>query len=131
MDLRRYRKRPDEYVIAVQLDLVTDGFTYEKWGAEQTCKAGDWVVDNAGDVYTIDGEAFARTYRRIGPGQYAKTTPVWARVAEKPGQVETLEGVTHYQAGDYLVFNREDGGDPYAISAAKFEAMYEPAPEGD
>ncbi len=59
----RYRKKSDSYVIAVQLDLDTDGFTYRKWGGEQRCKIGDWIVDNRGDIYTVDGEVFARTYR--------------------------------------------------------------------
>ena len=122
---RRYRKKADQFVVAVQLDLDTDGFIYRKWGAEQRCQQGDWVVDNDGDHYTVDGEVFARTYRKISPGIYVKTTPIWAEVASEPGQVDTKEGVSRYQAGDYLVSNNEDGTDAYCISAAKFESMYE------
>ena len=122
---RRYRKRADQFVVAVQLDLKTDGFTYQKWGAQQRCEQGDWIVDNNGDHYTVNGEVFARTYRKISPGIYVKTTPIWAEVAAEPGQVDTKEGVSHYQAGDYLVSNNEDGTDAYCISAAKFESMYE------
>ena len=123
---RRYRKRADQFVVAVQLDLKTDGFTYRKWGAQQRCEQGDWIVDNNGDHYTVNGEVFAKTYRKISPGIYVKTTPIWAEVAAEPGQVDTKEGVSHYQAGDYLVSNNEDGTDAYCISAAKFESMYEP-----
>ena len=122
---RRYRKKADQFVVAVQLDLDTDGFIYRKWGADQRCQQGDWVVDNDGDHYTVDGEVFARTYRKISPGTYVKTTPIWAEVASKSGQVPTKEGASHYQAGDYLVSNNEDGTDAYCISAAKFESMYE------
>ena len=122
---RRYRKKADQFVVAVQLDLDTDGFIYRKWGAEQRCQQGDWVVDNNGDHYTVDGEVFARTYRKISPGIYIKTTPIWAEVASEPGQVDTKEGTSRYQAGDYLVSNNEDGTDAYCISAAKFESMYE------
>jgi hypothetical protein len=122
---RRYRKKADQFVVAVQLDLDTDGFSYRKWGAEQRCQQGDWVVDNDGDHYTVDGEVFARTYRKLSPGIYVKTTPIWAEVASKSGQVLTKEGASHYQAGDYLVSNNEDGTDAYCISAAKFESMYE------
>jgi hypothetical protein len=122
---QRYRKKADQFVVAVKLGLDTEGFTYRKWGAEQKCKAGDWVVDNNGDVYTIDGGVFARTYRSVGPGIYVKTTPIWAERATQPGSVATKEGRSHYNAGDYLVFNNEDGTDPYCISAAKFELMYE------
>ena len=50
----QYRKRPDRFVLAVRLDLDTPGFAYRKWDGEQRCKAGDWIVDNDGDVYTVD-----------------------------------------------------------------------------
>ena len=120
----RYVKRADHAVVAVQLALETTGFTYRKWGGVQTCKAGDWLVNNGGDIYTVDRETFERTYREVGPGTYVKTTPVWAEVALVAGSVQTKEGVTHYRVGDYLVFNEERGGDAYAVSADKFEAMY-------
>jgi len=121
----RYRKKPSQYVIAVQLKLDTDGFSYRKWGAEQRCKSGDWLLDNNGDIYTVDKDSFERTYRRVKSGYYVKTTPIWAEVAEQAGSVPTKEGESHYQAGDYLVSNNEDGSDAYCVSAAKFEAMYE------
>ncbi len=122
---KRYRKRAHQYVVAVQLTLDTDGFVYRKWGAEQRCNPGDWLVDNGGDIYTVDKKVFADTYEQIDPGRYKKTTPIWAEPASEPGVVETKEGHSHYQAGDYLVSNNEDGTDAYCISADKFEAMYE------
>jgi hypothetical protein len=124
-DRKRYRKKPNQFVIAIRLDLETEGFTYQKWGAEQRCKRGDWLVDNEGDIYTIDSEVFARTYRKVDTGKYVKTTPIWAEVASESGSVTTEEGKSHYKAGDYLVSNNEDGTDAYCISAAKFKAMYE------
>jgi hypothetical protein len=124
-DRRRYRKKKDQYVVAVQLALETEGFTYRKWGADQRCKPGDWLVDNAGDIYTVDREVFAATYRQVAPGHYIKTTPVWAERAAKAGVVATKEGQSHYKSGDYLVSNNEDGTDAYCVSASKFEAMYE------
>ncbi|HEV8434039.1 MAG TPA: hypothetical protein VGR95_11550 [Thermoanaerobaculia bacterium] len=124
---RKYVKRPSESVVAVKLDLDIDGFTYRKWGATQTCKRGDWLVDNKGDVYTVDGETFARTYRATGSGTYVKTTPVWAEVATAAGDVPTKEGSTHYEPGDYLVYNEPDGGDGYAVARESFERMYAPA----
>ena len=57
---------------AIQLNLATEGFRYEKWGGTQTCKAGDWIVNNNGDVYSIDAESFARTYHSVGNGLYVK-----------------------------------------------------------
>jgi hypothetical protein len=122
---KRYRKRDNQYVVAVQLKLDTNGFTYRKWGAEQRCKPGDWMVDNGGDIYTVDEKVFIDTYEQIDPGRYKKTNPIWAELASEAGVVETKEGQSHYQAGDYLVSNKEDGTDAYCISADKFEAMYE------
>jgi hypothetical protein len=123
---QRFRRRPDRPVAAVRLPLDSDGLRYRQWGAEQHGKPGDWLVDNEGDVYTVDAASFARTYRAVGTGAYVKTTPVWASRAEAAGSVATQEGRTHYAAGDYLVSNRKDGSDAYAIAADKFESLYEP-----
>ena len=123
---RRYRKKDNQFIIAVQLNLKTEGLVYQKWGSEQHGKPGDWLVDNQGDVYTVDRETFESTYAQKGPGIYLKTTPVWAEQATEPGKVATKEGFSHYRAGDYLVFNNEDGTDAYCVSAKKFESMYEP-----
>ncbi|MBI5721216.1 MAG: hypothetical protein HZC37_26395 [Burkholderiales bacterium] len=127
MSLRqRYRRKPDQAVVAVQLRLETEGLRYRKWGHEQQARAGDWLVDNDGDVYTVAAESFARTYREVGRGTYVKSTPVWAEQAREAGSVITREGRTAYAAGDWLVSNHEDGSDAYAVGAEKFEAMYEP-----
>jgi hypothetical protein len=123
---RRYRKKAGAFVVAVPLALETEGFVFRKWGAEQRCGAGDWIVENHGDVYTVKADVFARTYARVGPGHYVKTTPVWAEVAAEAGVVSTREGRSGYQAGDYLVFNDEEGTDRYCVDRARFEAMYEP-----
>ncbi len=127
---RRYVRRPDRPVAAVRLSLDTDGLVYRKWGGEQRAKPGDWLVDNDGDVYTVDAESFASTYRATGTGGYVKTTPVWAERAQSAGSVKTKEGATHYEAGDYVVSNNPDGSDGYAIAAAKFEALYALDTEG-
>lgn len=116
-------------MVAVRLALDTDGLVYRKWGGEQRAKAGDWIVDNDGDVYSVDADIFARTYRKTGAGSYVKTTPVWAERATQAGNVKTKEGVTHYDAGDYIVSNNRDGSDEYAVSAKKFEQMYTPEDE--
>ncbi|MBM3524278.1 MAG: hypothetical protein FJX57_15090 [Alphaproteobacteria bacterium] len=123
---RRFRRRPDQAVTAVQINLEMESLRYRKWGHDQLARPGDWLVDNGGDVYTVDRDTFARTYRSVGPGAYVKSTPIWAERAASAGSVATNEGRTAYQAGDWLVSNNEDGSDAYAISAVKFEAMYEP-----
>ena len=126
-ELRKYTKKPTSCVVAVQLDLDTEGFTYQKWGGPQRCKAGDWLVLNDGDTYTVDQETFSDTYELVSPGVFVKDSPVWARAAQAPGEIHTKEGVTQYAAGDYLVYNDPAGEDGYAVTKASFEAMYDPA----
>jgi hypothetical protein len=75
----------------------------------------------------VDRESFQATYEATGPGVYVKTTPIWAEVADAAGEVHTKEGATQYEKGDYLVYNRADGGDAYAVKRGEFERMYEPA----
>lgn len=124
MAKKKYRKRPDAPIVAVRLALDTSGFEYRKWDGIQRCKAGDWVVDNNGDCYTIDADTFAATYERVAPGQYVKSAPVWAEQATTAGMVATKEGSTSYEPGDYIVANNPDGTDSWAVGREKFEAMY-------
>jgi hypothetical protein len=130
---RKYVRNPDRPVAAVQLSLDTDGLVYRKWGADQLGKKDDWLVDNDGDVYTVDADVFAKTYKPVdrakNPGAYLKTTPVWAEEATDAGSVNTKEGVTRYEAGDYIVSNQPDGSDSYAIGGEKFQQLYVPAPD--
>ncbi len=128
-DLRKYRKKADQYVIAVKVDLDTAGFEYQKWEATQRCCAGDWLVLNNGDTYTVAADVFEQTYRQTHPGRYVKSTPVWAQVATEPGSIKTNEGSTAYLEGDYIVYNNENKTDGYAVSKAGFESMYEPLSE--
>jgi hypothetical protein len=124
--LKPYRRKAGSEVVAVRLDLDTDGFTYRKWGGTQTCKRGDWLVQSDGDVYTVDADTFAETYRQVRPGLYEKAAPVWGRLAEEPGQIRTKEGTTDYDAGDFLIYNDPEGRDGYAMAAERFKSLYEP-----
>lgn len=121
---RRYRKRKEQHVTAVQIRLETAGLEYEKWGAKQTGRPGDWLIDNDGDVYTISEDSFDSTYEQVSPGRYRKVAAVWAVQASRNGAVKTREGETVYEAGDYLVSNNDDGDDEYAVSKERFEQMY-------
>jgi len=126
MTRRRYRSRADRFVVAVQLKLDTEGLAYRKWDNPQRAKPNDWLVDNDGDVYTVDAESFARTYAELRRGHYVKTARVWAEQAGDGGRVATKEGHTAYAKGDWLVSNNEDGSDAYAVNPEKFEKLYEP-----
>lgn len=109
------------------MNLGVDGgcFTYTKWGGIQACDEGDWIVNNNGDCYTINADTFEATYECLALGIYHKVTPVWACKSTIGGYVSTREGRTLYLAGDYVVSNNEDGSDSYAVTAGKFESMYE------
>lgn len=122
---QRYRKKADQLVIAVQLELEQAKLTYRKWGDLQTARRGDWLVDNEGDIYTVEQASFHDTYERVRPGLYRKTAPIWAERMTQAGAVATKEGLSNYAAGDYLVSNQQDGGDAYCIAADKFTRMYE------
>ena len=123
--MQEYRRKKQTTVTAVRLDLETEGFTYEKWGGTQRCKPGDWLVNNQDDVYTVDAETFARTYRMVSPGVYEKSGQVWAEQAREPGTIRTKEGSTAYEAGAYLVYNERHRRDGYAMSKETFESLYE------
>lgn len=124
--LKRYRRREKTTVTAVQIDLETEGFNYRKWGGVQIARAGDWLVNNNGNVYTIDREAFEQTYTATGPGVYEKIGPVWAREAQADGQVKSTSGFSGYSAGDMIVFRDTDELDGWAMNAEEFNRLYEP-----
>lgn len=124
-DRKKYIKKSDTAVVAVQLNLDFEGFAYHKWGHDQRCSPGDWLVDNGGDVYTVDQEVFRNTYQQVSPGNYKKVKPIWAEVADESGVVKTIEGQTSYEAGDYLIADDRDGPFTYSVSPGKFESMYE------
>ena len=129
MTRARYRKKSGQTVTAVRLALDTKGFIYRKWGGEQHCDGGDWIVDDDGEVHTVDADSFTATYAMVSPGRYEKCAPVWAERASAAGSVETKEGVTRYEAGDFVVSNDAEGDDSWAVAKDRFEATYEPLDE--
>lgn len=120
-----YRKKNNHQVTAIQLKLVTNGLRYEKWGASQTAKADDWLVENNGECYTVAADVFARTYQQVSAGRFVKVTVLQAYQASESGVLKTLEGSTRYQPGDYIVSNDPDNpADIYAVEKHRFEELY-------
>lgn len=120
-----YKKKAGQPVTAVQLNIEDASLLYMKWGGTQSAQEGDWVVDNDGEVYTIEKESFAQTYKAVSPGRYEKVGLVWAVIAPSSGEVVTKEGYSVYEKGDFLVYNNKDGTDGYCMSAEKFNSMYD------
>lgn len=133
-ELKPYRRRDNTPVTGIPLDLIAKPdnqtgdplFTYHRWDNPQTAKTGDWLIKNADEIYTVDRETFENTYCPTDTdGQYIKTSKVWAKRATEPSTIQTREGSTRYDAGDWLVYNDPRGQDGYAISADRFLELYE------
>lgn len=124
--MKQFIKKERQIITAIQINMELQNaeLRYEKWGGSQQAKLGDWIVENGGDVYTIDQDSFSATYRLVSPGRYEKVAPVWAEETTHMGTIATKEGESQYVAGDYLVYNNENGTDGYAVSKEKFESMY-------
>ncbi len=110
-------------VQAIQLDTIA--LSYTKWGGQQKSKKGDWLLSKNGDQYTCEKAVFKQTYKPLKgkPGWYFKDASVKAVVAQEDGKVETLEGLSSYKKGDYIITN--PGGDRYCIKKSDFEKLYE------
>lgn len=124
MPRMKYKKTSEQAVTGVQINLETEGLCYIKWGGEQRCKSGDWLINNAGECYTVEEESFAKTYSEVSPGRYVKTGTVWAEQSKEDGSVKTKEGTSKFLAGDYIVSNNEDGTDAYTVPKKNFEKWY-------
>eukprot|EP00455_Lapot_gusevi_P055727 TRINITY_DN9101_c0_g2_i1.p1 TRINITY_DN9101_c0_g2~~TRINITY_DN9101_c0_g2_i1.p1 ORF type:complete len:218 (-),score=86.10 TRINITY_DN9101_c0_g2_i1:67-720(-) len=120
-----YRKKILVYAFRSS-DPVT---VFKSWGTGES-KPGDWVIVGPGDdVYTCDAKIFMSTYRPEPnkPFVYRKIGKIWARKMEHAFLVETLEGMEHGEANDYLAQNPVDG-EQWPIDAATFDKTYEVAP---
>lgn len=124
-----YKRRKVEPVTAIQLNFETDKdtktlFNYNKWGDKQSCKPGDWLVKSGDEVYTIDKDSFANTYKKEDGDRYYKAVGVYAVKAQEDGVISTKEGKTHYKRGDFIVYNDKGLTDGYAIDGEKFNSLY-------
>ena len=120
--MQKFNRKPNK-VTAIQLE---GDLTYLKWGGEQKAHKGDYLVNNNGDVYTIEKQSFNKTYKWVVSNSYSKFGSVWGFEASYDGAMSTKEGISEYKRGDYIVFNNEDETDGYCIKAEKFKDMYEP-----
>ena len=89
---QRYRRKADQLVTAICLALDFDGLDFRKWGDSQHADPGDWLVDNNGDVHTVDADTFTRTYQQVSPGRWIKVSDHRRRQCDHAGRAHTLPG---------------------------------------
>lgn len=121
--MKTYRKKATHTVFAIQASIKGNIY-YEKWDHNQKATEGDYLVDNEGDVYTVEKVTFESTYTEVGDHRYAKTALVKAEQATESGKIRTLEGLSSHNAGDYIVHNPRQG-DVYVVPQNEFESVYE------
>ena len=83
---RAYVKREAQGVVAVQLDLVTQGFTYEKWGGTQTCKPGQACIEYYG-IAGPKGPKFSSCEVKCGKDGSCPKPTTCVTIADGPGRV--------------------------------------------
>ena len=92
-------------------------------GDPLSASAGDWMLSDGGDHWSVAPDVFAASYEPVGDGRYAKTATVTAIQLTAPFAVDTLEGVATGAAGDWLV--RNPTGECWPVPAETFSKRYE------
>jgi hypothetical protein len=117
---RRYRS-----TATVHATRLTEAHTWQTArGSDLTGRAGDWRVTDGVEEWTVEAGIFARTYRQLPDGRYAKDATVDAVRTERPLDVPTLEGVARAEAGDWVL--RSDDGELWTVTDAYFRSAYAP-----
>lgn len=120
-DARRYR--PTTVVRATRLARPRSWRSAR--GSELSAAAGDWLVTDGAEEWTVVPDVFARSYRRLPDGRFAKDAPVAAVRLERATEVSTLEGVARAEPGDWLLSGVD--GEVWTVTDAYFRSHYEPA----
>ena len=82
------------------------------------------LTDDHGNRWTVEAEAFARSYHRRPDGRYAKHELVHAVQLTRGVRVTTTEGISAAQAGDWLL--RDAEGAVWPVPDETFRARYRP-----
>lgn len=84
--------------------------------------AGDWIVSDGVDWWTVDAGVFADTYTRVTGDRYRKTALITAVRIVDAFAVSTLEGLATGAGGDWLA--RNPGGECWPITNEQFRRRY-------
>lgn len=109
-------------VTGIQLRMP---ITYELWGDTQKAKAGDWLVEKGTDTYTIEEQEFSGSYSPVSGtiARYYKSEHIEAVEARVGGWVDTLEGRSCFEAGDFIACSPT--GKTWCLKAKKLFDYYE------
>lgn len=91
-------------------------------GDELVGAAGDWLLSEGDDTWTVAADVFAATYEPVADGIYRKVALVQAAQLAEDVEVITLEGIATAGPGDWLA--RNPGGDVWPIPAEVFADRY-------
>ena len=86
--------------------------------------AGDWLVTDGTEEWTVAPGVFARSYRPLPDGRFVKVAPVRAARLDRTAEVPTLEGVARAEAGDWVLCGVD--GELWTVTDTFFRAHYEP-----
>lgn len=126
------RSREPEFEVSTKAGGVvnarratSEGAVTTSSGAKLKYKPGDMIVTyGPGDQAVVRGDIFRDTYRKVGPGQYAKREGVKMRaaVAKRARNVRTLEGPARAEEGDVIM--RGTRGERWPVPRDKFNSKY-------
>lgn len=110
-------------VLSYQLD--TDHEWTTSGGDVLVGRAGDWLVSNDSDMWTVAADVFERTYEQLPNGRWRKTALITAVRATERTTIQTLEGPAVAEVGDWIATNPT--GESWPIKADTFARHYVPA----
>jgi len=96
-------------------------------GERLTGSAGDWILGEGEDRWSVIDSVFRETYREVGAGLYEKHAPVHAVKVSDALSLITLEGAITLAPGDWLVCNLS--GECWGMSDNQFTAKYTREPD--
>jgi hypothetical protein len=93
-------------------------------GDRMQARPGDWaVIDDDGHERSVAAEVFDSTHEQVGPQRYRRAGTVLAREATQREIINTLEGETVADQGDWIV--QGQNGEQWVVPAEKFRATYD------
>lgn len=107
---------------------VTAHHVDEQWswttaaGDTMTAEAGDWLIVDDQDIWSITYEALHRTYRHVEGDRWERIGQVWARAALPGETVSTAEGRATALTGHRVV--RDEAGNEWLVPTDRFASSY-------